>query len=71
MDRCPRQIELLIATFASADTWAGVFFGNTRKWDVRDAGLRDIYRAFNDFALELNATAPDRILILPELAAMH
>jgi uncharacterized protein len=68
----PSEPELLLEHFDLADTWAGIFFGNTRKWDVKDPALRqEIYRAFNDFALELNSAAPDRILILPELPAMH
>jgi predicted TIM-barrel fold metal-dependent hydrolase len=63
---------LLLEHLDAANTWAGVFFGDTRKWDVKDAELRkEMYRAFNDFALELDAFAPDRILILPRLPAMH
>jgi len=68
----PSDPELLLEHMDLAKTYAGVFFGNTRKWDVEDTALRkEIYRAFNDFVLELNSAAPDRILVLPELPAMH
>src|SRR5690349_3282847 len=33
--------------------YAGVFFGDTRKWAIDDPDLkREIYRAYNDFCLE-------------------
>jgi predicted TIM-barrel fold metal-dependent hydrolase len=63
--------DILLKHMDACNTWAGVFFGDTRKWDVKDDDLRrEMYRAFNDFALELNATAPDRILVLPRLPSM-
>jgi len=37
-----------------AGTLAGVFFGDTRKWEVKDSALRlAMYQVYNDFRLEL------------------
>jgi predicted TIM-barrel fold metal-dependent hydrolase len=68
----PSDPKILLEHFDLAKMYAGVFFGNTRKWNVKDSALRkEMYRAFNDFVLELNSHAPDRIMVLPELPAMH
>lgn len=68
----PSDPKLLLEHFDVASIYAGVSYGDTRKWNVKDDELRkEMYRAFNDFVLELNAHAPDRILVLAELPAMH
>jgi predicted TIM-barrel fold metal-dependent hydrolase len=71
-DLPPSDPRILLEHMDAASCWAGVFFGDTRKWDVKDAELRrEMYRAFNDFALEISSTAPDRIVLLPRMPAMH
>src|SRR3546814_916682 len=51
-----------------AATYAAVFFGDTRKWQVEDLNLkREIYRAYNDFCLEISSHDPDRLIYLPNL----
>ena len=50
--------------------YAGVFFGNTRKWTFKDKELeKAVYRAFNDWAMEQSNYAPDRIIALPWMHA--
>ncbi|HEY4135018.1 MAG TPA: amidohydrolase family protein [Alphaproteobacteria bacterium] len=51
-----------------ASIYAGVFYGDTRKWAIQDAELKlEVYRAYNDHAMEMNAVNPDRIVVLPNL----
>ena len=50
--------------------YAGVYYGNTRKWVFKDKELeKAVYRAFNEWALELCAYSPDRLIVLPWLHA--
>lgn len=64
----PADPELLLKHMDMAKTYAGVFYGDTRKWGIEDPELRlAVYRAYNDFVLELSATSPDRLLVLPNL----
>lgn len=68
----PSDPKLLLEHLDLAGIYAGVFYGDTRKWLVKDEGLRkEMYRAFNDYMLEISSYAPDRLLALPELPTMH
>ena len=49
--------------------YAGVYYGNTRKWVFKDKELeKAVYRAFNTWALEVCAYDPDRLIVLPMAA---
>jgi len=64
----PSDPALLLQHFDMASLWAGVLFGATRKWHMEDPELRqECYRAYNDWMLELNSAAPERIIGLPNL----
>jgi predicted TIM-barrel fold metal-dependent hydrolase len=68
----PADARLIVEHFDAMGVYAGVFYGDTRKWAVKDPELRlEIYRAYNDFLLELNQQAPDRLVALPTLPTMH
>jgi predicted TIM-barrel fold metal-dependent hydrolase len=59
---------LLLEHLDLAGIYAGIFYGPTRKWGIEDPELLiEVYRAYNDFAIELSAHAPERILALPLL----
>ena len=65
----PSQPDLALKYLDWAGVEAAVFFGDTRKWSVADPQLRvAMYRAYNDFCLELTAHQPDRLLYLPCLS---
>lgn len=68
----PVDPKLLLQHFDLAGIYAGVFYGDTRKWDIEDAELRrEVYRCYNDFLIELNRHAPDRLVALPTLPTMQ
>ncbi|MFI5266042.1 MAG: amidohydrolase family protein [Chloroflexota bacterium] len=49
-------------------TYAGVYYGNTRKPTYKDPELeKACYAALNDWAVETSSVARDRIIILPSL----
>ena len=51
-----------------AGIYAAVFFGDTRKWQVNNKELRlEMYRAYNDFCLELSEFEPGKLIYLPNL----
>lgn len=65
----PSEPDLVLAHMDTAGIYGAVFFGDTRKWMVEDPLLRlEMYRAYNDFCLELSAHAPDRLIYLPMLS---
>ncbi len=65
----PSDPELALSHLDRAGIFAAVFFGDTRKWMVENSLLRlEMYRAYNDFCLELSAHAPDRLIYLPMLS---
>ena len=66
----PTDPEILLSHMDIGGMYAGVFYGNTRKWTFKDKGMeKEVYRVFNDWAMEQCAHAPDRILALPWLHA--
>ena len=61
----PTDPEVLLQHMDVSKIWAGVFFGNTRKWTFKDKNLeKAVYHAFNDWTLEVSSAAPDRIIAL-------
>lgn len=65
----PSQPQVMLSHLDRAGVEAAVFYGDTRKWAVQDPVLRvEMYRSYNDFCLELTASAPDRLLYLPTLS---
>jgi len=66
----PTDPEVLLQHMDVSKIWAGVFFGNTRKWTFKDKNLeKAVYHAFNDWTLEVSSAAPDRIIALPWMHA--
>ena len=66
----PTDPDILLSHMDIGGMYAGVFYGNTRKWTFKDKGMeKEVYRVFNDWAMEQCAYAPDRILALPWLHA--
>ncbi len=64
----PAQPELLLEHMDLGHVYGYVGFGSTRKWDIDDPALRhEVYRVYADWVMELNATDPDRLMILPNL----
>jgi predicted TIM-barrel fold metal-dependent hydrolase len=62
----PTDAKLLLQHMDIGKMYAGVFFGNTRKWIFNDKDMeKEIYRVFNDWAMEQSSYAPDRIIALP------
>ncbi|MDJ0903247.1 MAG: amidohydrolase family protein [Xenococcus sp. MO_188.B8] len=62
----PSNPSSLLQHLDLASIYAAVFFGDTSKWKVEDPELRLLmYRAYNDFCLELSASAPERLIYLP------
>lgn len=65
----PSRPDLTLQHLDLAGVEAAVFYGETRRWQVQDPALRvAMYRASNDFRLELSAAAPERLLYLPALS---
>ena len=49
-----------------------MIFAAVRKWNVADPELLfAVYRAFNDYAMEVNTIDPDRIFMLPTLPTKY
>jgi predicted TIM-barrel fold metal-dependent hydrolase len=66
----PSDPEILIQHMDIGEFYAGVYYGNTRKWVFKDKELeKAVYRAFNSWALEVCAYSPDRLIVLPWLHA--
>ena len=66
----PSDPEILIQHMDIGEFYAGVYYGNTRKWVFKDKELeKAVYRAFNSWALEMCAYSPDRLIVLPWLHA--
>jgi len=64
----PSDPKYLIEHMDLSRIYASVVFGDVRKWDIDDPQLLlEVYRAYNDFCLEINRAAPDRIHMLPHL----
>jgi predicted TIM-barrel fold metal-dependent hydrolase len=66
----PTDPEVLLQHMDMGKMYAGIFFGNTRKWTFDDKEMeKEVYRVFNDWALEQSSYAPDRIIALPWMHA--
>jgi predicted TIM-barrel fold metal-dependent hydrolase len=66
----PTDPKVLLQHMDIGKMYAGVFYGNTRKWTFKDKELeKAVYSAFNDWAVEVCSYAPDRIIALPWLHA--
>jgi predicted TIM-barrel fold metal-dependent hydrolase len=64
----PSEAEYLLEHMDMSKIYAGVTFGDVRKWDVADPELLvAVYRAYNDFVLEINQANPDRLVMLPNI----
>ena len=66
----PTDPEILLHHMDIGKMWAGVFFGNTRKWTFKDKEMeKEIYKSFNNWTMEVSSYAPDRIIALPWMHA--
>jgi predicted TIM-barrel fold metal-dependent hydrolase len=64
----PSNPELLLHHMDLAKIYAGVYYGDTRKWGIEDQALRlAVFKVYNDFMLELSSHSPDRLVMLPNL----
>ena len=64
----PADPDLLLRHMDLAGIYACVSFGAVRKWDIDDHDLRmEVHRVYNDWAMEINAADPDRLLVLPHM----
>jgi predicted TIM-barrel fold metal-dependent hydrolase len=60
--------KILLEHMDGDKVWAGVFYGDTRKWKIEDQELwLEVNRVHNDYVLELSSCAPERIIGLPNL----
>jgi predicted TIM-barrel fold metal-dependent hydrolase len=64
----PSEPALVRRHMDLAGVFAAVFYGDTRKWKVDDCELRvEMFRAYNDFCLELSGDRRHRLIYLPTL----
>lgn len=64
----PSDPRIILEHLDISKVYTGVFYGDTRKWQIDDPELlKDVYRAYNDFCLEVNSRDRDRIMLLPML----
>ena len=64
----PADPRITMQHMDMAKIYSGVFYGDTRKWGIEDQELRlAVFRAYNDFVMELNAVDRNRLLYLPNL----
>lgn len=64
----PTNPPMLLEHMDRAHIYAAVFYGDTRKWPFADPALHlAVTRVYNDFIMEINALAPQRLMLLPEL----
>jgi len=68
----PADPKILLDHMDQSKVWSSVVFASVRKWNVSDPELLfAVYRAFNDYAMEMNTLDPDRIFILPALPTKY
>lgn len=64
----PFTPKILLEHMDLGKVYAAIFYSNTRKWSIADPELRlAVTRVYNDFVMELNATAPERLMLLPQI----
>lgn len=64
----PADPQVFLEHMDMASVYSSLIYGPTRKWDIEDpALLKECYRAYNDYILELSSAAPERIIGLPNL----
>ena len=67
----PTDPKMVLQHMDIMSMYAGVFYGNTRKWTFADKEMeKEVYRVFNDWAMEVSSQSPDRIIALPWLHAL-
>ena len=64
----PSDPKYLIEHMDLSKIYAGVSYGDVRKWNIADPELLfEVYRAYNDWCVEINKTNPDRVIMLPQV----
>lgn len=64
----PTNPRILLEHMDVAHVWFAVFFSDTRKWQIADPELHlAVTRIYNDFVMEVNAHAPERLMLLPQV----
>jgi uncharacterized protein len=68
----PTTPELLLAHMDLGRVYSAVFYSDTRKWSIDDPQLRmAVTRVYNDYIMELNSVAPDRLMLLPQVPTFN
>ncbi len=68
----PTTPHILLEHMDMGHVYAAVFYSDTRKWPFADADLRmAVTRVYNDYVMELNAEAPDRLMLLPQIPTFN
>lgn len=67
-DMPPTTPKTLLEHMDVSKVYAGVFFSDTRKWPFADKDLHlEVTRIYNDYIMELNSAAPERLMLLPQV----
>lgn len=68
----PTTPKIVLEHMDLGRVYAAVFFSDTRKWAFEDPELRlAVTRVYNDYVLELNAHAPERLMLLPQIPTFN
>lgn len=64
----PTTPEIVLDHMDRARIWFGVYFSDTRKWAFADPALNlAVTQTYNDYVMELNHAAIERLCILPQI----
>jgi predicted TIM-barrel fold metal-dependent hydrolase len=64
----PTTPSILLEHMDMSRVYASVFYSDTRKWAFDDMEMRlAVTRVYNDYVMELNAEAPERLMLLPQI----
>jgi uncharacterized protein len=64
----PTTPKMVLEHMDLSRVYAAVFFSDTRKWQIDDLEMHmAVTRVYNDYVMELNAVAPERLMLLPQV----
>ncbi|HXF34576.1 MAG TPA: amidohydrolase family protein, partial [Candidatus Acidoferrales bacterium] len=64
----PTTPKMILEHMDLSRVYAAVFFSDTRKWQIDDLEMHmAVTRVYNDYVMELNAVAPERLMLLPQV----
>jgi predicted TIM-barrel fold metal-dependent hydrolase len=68
----PTTPKILLEHMDVSGIYASVFYSDTRKWPFADPDLHmEVTRIYNDFVMEINAAAPERLMLLPQVPVFN